>query len=179
MITKIIKANPGTIRKFSALLILGVIWMGTVGCESTSLAFKQNPTKTPIVAQNPEPSLPKPLKNGDFTRSPQRTWEAVNANSNGLDCHGLDLSYEELIERQMQNSVKFDIENWPVVGQLKQGQNFEINLGPAGFGVVYDTKQNPWIYVENLAGENGPSHCFVRANSRFVKPISVKAFNQG
>lgn len=177
MITNIIKANPGTVRKLSALLILGVIWMGTVACESTSLAFKQNPTKTPVVAQNAEPNLPKPLENGDYRRSSQTTWEAVNADSNGLNCHGLDLSYEELIDPR--NSVKFDIQNWPVVGKLKQGQDFEINLGPAGFGVVYDTQQNPWIYVENLAGENGPSHCFVRANSRFVKPISVKAFNQG
>ncbi|MEB3278165.1 MAG: hypothetical protein VKK42_04495 [Lyngbya sp.] len=177
MITKFIKAHPGTVRKFSALLILGVIWIGTVGCESTSLAFKQNPTKTPVVAQNAEPSLPKPLKNGDFTRSSQTTWEAVNANSNGLNCHGLNLSYEELIDPR--NSVKLDIENWPVVGQLKQGQNFEINLGPAGLGMVYDTKQKPWMYVENIVGENGPNHCFVRANSQFVKPISVKAFNQG
>ncbi|ERT04951.1 hypothetical protein M595_5095 [Lyngbya aestuarii BL J] len=177
MITKISKANSSSVRKFSALLILGVIGMGTMACESSSLVFKQNPTKTAIFDQNSEPNLPTTRENGDFIRSSQKTWEAVNANSNGLNCHGLNLSYEELIDPR--NSVKLDIENWPVVGQLKQGQDFEINLGPAGLGMVYDAQQNPWMYVENTRGENGPSNCFVRANRRFVKPISVKAFNQG
>jgi hypothetical protein len=70
------------------------------------------------------------------------------------------------------NQTELNIENWPVVGQLKPGQNFEINLGPAGFGIVYDTKQQPWIYVEKANEAGAPSHCFVRANQRFVQPIS-------
>ncbi len=177
MITKISKANPSSVRKFSTLLMLGVIWMGTMACESSSLVFKQNPTKTAVLDQNPVPSLPQPIENGDYRRSSQTTWEAVDADSNGLNCHGLDLTYEQLIDPR--NSVEFNIGKWPVVGALKQGQDFEINPGPAGFGVVYDTKQNPWMYVENIAGENGPSNCFVRANRRFVQPISVNVFNQG
>ena len=177
MITKIIKANPGTFRKLSAILILGLIWAGTMACESSSLAFKQNPTKTVFLGQNPAQNLPEPLKNGDFSRSSQVTWKAVDADPNGLNCRSLGLTYEELIDPR--NSVTFDIKNWPIIGTLKQGQDFKINLGPAGFGVVYDTDKNPWIYVENTAGDGGPSNCFVRANSRFVKPISVKAFNEG
>ncbi|WP_052331024.1 hypothetical protein [Planktothrix agardhii] len=71
------------------------------------------------------------------------------------------------------NKTELNIENWPVVGKLPAGQDFEINLGPAGFGVVYDTKQQPWIYVEKTDQKAAPSHCFVRANRQFVKPISA------
>ncbi len=72
------------------------------------------------------------------------------------------------------NKTELNIENWPVVGKLTPGQDFEINLGPAGFGVVYDTKQQPWIYVEKTDQTSAPSHCFVRANRQFVQPISAK-----
>jgi hypothetical protein len=71
------------------------------------------------------------------------------------------------------NKTELNIENWPVVGKLPAGQDFEINLGPAGFGVVYDTKQQPWIYVEKTDQTSDPSHCFVRANRQFVQPISA------
>ncbi len=169
MITKITKANYSTVRKSSALFVFGVIWIGTMACESSSFVFKQNPTKMAFVEENPVLNLPEPMQNGDYRRSSHTRWEAVNANSNGVNCRSVNLSYDQLNDPR--NSVKLDIENWPVVGTLKPGQDFEINPGPAGFGVVYDSKQNPWIYIEKTAANGAPSRCFVRANRRFVKPI--------
>ncbi|MDY7021420.1 MAG: hypothetical protein SWJ54_08660 [Cyanobacteriota bacterium] len=173
---KNIKPNLTPIQKLSVLSILGLIWVGTMASTSSSFVFKQNPTKAVWWKQNTVPSLPQPQENGDYRRSPHTTWEAVDPDPNGLNCRSIDLPYEQLIN--LENPITFDIVNWPIVGTLKQGEDFKINLGPAGFGVVYDTRQKPWIYVENTQGEAGPSHCFVRANRRFVKPVSVKAFNQ-
>ncbi|WP_254174363.1 hypothetical protein [Planktothrix pseudagardhii] len=115
--------------------------------------------------------LPQPQANGDYQRSPHSSWEATNPNAQGIDCRMLGNTPYEKLENPS-NKTELNIENWPVVGQLKPGQDFEINLGPAGFGVVYDTKQQPWIYVEKTNETGAPSHCFVRANQRFVQPIS-------
>ena len=130
----------------------------------------QVPVSSGETQQNPL-SLPQPLANGDYQRSPHLSWEAKAPNVQGVDCRMLkNTTYSEL--ENPGNQTELNIENWPVVGQLKPGQNFEMNLGPAGFGIVYDTKQQPWIYVEKANETDAPSHCFVRANQRFVQPIS-------
>jgi len=116
--------------------------------------------------------IPQPRANGDYQRSPHFSWEAAQSNPQGIDCRMLgNTNYSQL--ENPSNKTELNIENWPVVGKLTPGQDFEINLGPAGFGVVYDTKQQPWIYVEKTDQKAAPSHCFVRANRQFVQPISA------
>ncbi|CAC5345253.1 MULTISPECIES: hypothetical protein [Planktothrix] len=117
-------------------------------------------------------SIPQPQANGDYRRSPHSSWKITQSNPQGIDCRMLgNTNYSQL--ENPSNKTELNIENWPVVGKLPAGQDFEINLGPAGFGVVYDTKKQPWIYVEKTDQKAAPSHCFVRANRQFVQPISV------
>ncbi len=128
------------------------------------------PLSSGEIEKNPA-QLPQIQGNGDYQRSPHSSWETTQSNPQGIDCRMLgNTNYSQL--ENPSNKTELNIENWPVVGKLPPGQDFEINLGPAGFGVVYDTKQQPWIYVEKTSQTGTPSHCFVRANQQFVRPIS-------
>jgi hypothetical protein len=67
--------------------------------------------------------------------------------------------------------MRLNIVDWPVVGIFKRGQNFEIELGPAGFGILKDNRNKPWIFVKRSFDKGAPKNCFVRANSSFVRPV--------
>lgn len=119
-----------------------------------------------VISQLP---LPKPRSNGDYPRSPHQNWQTT-PNSQGVECRMLgNITYEQLGDPRNQRAL--NIEAWPIVGRFKPGQAFDIELGAAGFGVVYDTKRQPWIYVEKTDQAGAPSQCFIRANQRFIQPI--------
>jgi hypothetical protein len=113
--------------------------------------------------------LPQPNEQGDYQRTSHRYWEVVDSDPNGLNCRMGKYSIEEI--QNPGSKVELDIDNWPVVGSLKQGQNFEIYLGPSGLGVLYDKQHQPWFFVEKSDAPGTPSNCFVRAHSSFVKPV--------
>jgi hypothetical protein len=113
--------------------------------------------------------LPQPNEQGDYQRTSHRYWEVVDPDPKGLNCRMSEYSIQEI--QNPGSKVELDIDNWPVVGTLKQGDNFEIYLGPSGSGVLYDRQNQPWFFVEKSDDSDPPSNCFVRANSRFVKPI--------
>lgn len=177
--------NTTTFRKIGLISLLGLVWMSAIACQKTPQADNNAvpvaPAAPPSVTnQNsprlPQPDngsmmLPQPQDNGDFTRSTHVTWEVTDPDPDGLNCRmAEDLSnYDQLLAQQGQ--VVLNIKNWPVVGTLKQGQDFVINPGPAGFGVVYDSENQPWMYVERTDEEGAVTNCFVRANSSFVQPI--------
>jgi len=149
--------------------------LGKGGLSSHSLNNEGLSSDSPLLTKGGTQggSILQPQANGDYRRSPHSSWKATNPNPQGIDCRMLgNTTYSQL--ENPSNKTELNIENWPVVGKLSAGQDFEINLGPAGFGVVYDTKQQPWIYVEKTDQTAAPSHCFVRANQQFVQPISAK-----
>jgi hypothetical protein len=37
-----------------------------------------------------------------------------------------------------------------------------------------DQKNQPWFFVQKSYDQDAPSNCFVRANSRFVKPVQPR-----
>ena len=114
--------------------------------------------------------LPTPRSNGDYPRSLHQNWQVTPPNTQGVECRMLaNTTYEQLADPQ--NKQRLNIGNWPIVGRFQPGQTFDSELGPAGFGVVYDTKRQPWIYVEKTDQQGAPSQCFIRANQRFVQPI--------
>ncbi|MGL6140101.1 MAG: hypothetical protein ACRC2M_22600 [Planktothrix sp.] len=161
-------------------LVLTGMGVRAIACQNSLNAPSQVPldngglsSESPVTkTQTEEGSIPQPRANGDYQRSPHSSWETTQSNPQGIDCRMLgNTNYSEL--ENPSNKTELNIENWPVVGKLTPGQDFEINLGPAGFGVVYDTKKQPWIYVEKTDQKAAPSHCFVRANRQFVQPISV------
>ncbi|MGC9526603.1 MAG: hypothetical protein ACP5D7_13800 [Limnospira sp.] len=191
--------NYPTLRKLGLLAFLGIVGIGAIACENlprTETEPARNdavpvaPAGSPPAIEErislPQPDenrpLPQPGEGGDFSRSSHRTWEVVDPDPQGLNCRmieGID-SYDELLARDMgDQNFTFDIGNWPVVGTLEQGQDFQIELGPAGFGVIYDTEERPWIYVERTDETGAPSNCFVRANSSFVQPIPTPGGSLG
>lgn len=137
---------------------------------TASATQKPSPTTpTSQVNQAPQSELPKPNAQGDYQRTSHKYWQIVDPSGKGVTCRMGKSSIEQI--QTPGNSVTLDIANWPVIGTFKQGQNFEINSGPAGFGVLPDDKRQPWIYVEKSAVQGAPSKCFVRANSSSVKPV--------
>lgn len=184
---KIIKLPWSCLKPLSFGLLVGAVALSSVACQDTTAQIEEQPitaapASVPQAAPQgiPQPAipgpvtqaqLPQPKANGDFARSTHTTWEAVDQDPEGLNCRMTNATYDQIIDPG--SKITLDIGNWPVVGTLKAGQDFEISLGPAGFGVVYDTQQQPWIYVEETKIEGAPSGCFVRANNRFVQPIPL------
>lgn len=140
---------------------------------ATTTTAKPSPTTATSQAnQSPENNLPKPNAKGDYSRTYHKFWQIVDTSGKGVSCRMGKATIEEIQTPEF--SGVLDISSWPVIGNFKQGQSFEINLGPAGFGILPDTKKEPWIFVEKTSEQGTPTKCFVRANSSFVKPISPK-----
>ncbi|MGL5059308.1 MAG: hypothetical protein ACRC62_04935 [Microcoleus sp.] len=132
---------------------------------SNSEANKQqsNPQTTPKV------ELPQPNAQGDYQKTRHRYWQVVDPDPSGLNCRMGNYSIQEI--QNPGSDVVLDIDNWPVVGVLKQGQKFEISLGPSGSGVLYDEQNQAWFFIEATSDPDAPSNCFVRANSKFIQPV--------
>jgi hypothetical protein len=128
---------------------------------------QERPDSGPVPVA-PQGTLPQPLENGNFPRSPHTAWEAIDPDPAGLNCRMADIGEEEL----QSNTEPPDIRNWPVVATLERGQDFQTLPGPAGLGVVFDRQQQPWLYVKTTDEGGEATTCFVRANSSFVRPIA-------
>ena len=120
----------------------------------------------------PQPELPQPNERGEYQRTSHRYWQVVDSDPNGLNCRMGTHSIQEI--ENPGSKVDLNIGSWPVVGTLKQGEEFEIYLGPSGLGVLYDKQHQPWFFVEKSEGIGGPRNCFVRARSSFVQPVQPK-----
>lgn len=117
-----------------------------------------------------QPSLPTPNKQtGDYSRSSHRYWQVVDSDAKGLNCRMGPYTKNQIYDAS--STIKMDIFNWRVIGKLKRGLTFENELGPAGFGIVYDTQRKPWMFVDKVSAKGAPNQCFVRANSQYIKPV--------
>jgi len=68
----------------------------------------------------------------------------------------------ELFERN-----KHNVSQWPVVTAFRRGQRLQAVTGNNGNQImIADSQGKPWLPVSTDKG-----NCFVRANSRFIKPI--------
>lgn len=159
--------KPRILNVSLGLLLTGMVMSGADFPLLSSSSVAATPLdSSSLISQLP---LPKPRSNGDYPRSPHQSWQTT-PNSQGVACRMLgNFTYEQLADPRNQRAL--NIEAWPIVGRFQAGQSFNIELGPAGFGVVYDTKRQPWIYVEKTNQAGAPSQCFIRANQRFVEPI--------
>lgn len=141
---------------FRRVLALFVVSSITALC-ATALAQEQS-------------GLPIPdKKTGDYARASHKYWQVVDPDPKGLNCRMGSYTKEQIYNAS--NTIKMDIFNWRVVGTLKREQSFENELGPAGFGIIYDTQKKPWMFVDKVYAKGAPKHCFVRANSKYIKPV--------
>ena len=137
----------------------------------TTSPTSPSPT-TSSTSPSPEAELPKPNEKGEYQRTSHKYWQVTDSDPTGLNCRMGKSSIEQI--QDPGSNITLDIGNWSVVGTFKQGQTFEIDLGPAGFGIVNDTQKQPWFYVTKSSDASAPSKCFIRANSSFIKPVQPK-----
>ena len=61
-----------------------------------------------------------------------------------------------------------------IVRQFRQGQVLQANVGRGGSDEVLrnakDADGKPWMWVRSAAGQN--YHCYVRANRKYITPVS-------
>ncbi|MBE9094175.1 hypothetical protein [Tychonema sp. LEGE 07203] len=124
-------------------------------------------------------AIPVANQQGDYPVPPPRTrgnrqvnWVVVDPDSQGLNCRmaqrfrsisvdGINAP-DELFERN-----KHNVSQWPVVTTFRRGQRLQAVTGNnANQIMISDTQGKPWLPVLTDKG-----NCFVRANSRFIKPI--------
>lgn len=124
-------------------------------------------------------AIPVANKQGDYPVPPARqrgnrqvNWLVVDSDSKGLNCRmaqrfrsisvdGLDAP-AELFERN-----KHNVSQWPVVTAFRRGERLQAVTGNnANQIMIADSQGKPWLPVSTDKG-----NCFVRANSRFIKPI--------
>ncbi|MEG4836855.1 hypothetical protein [Microcoleus sp. B9-D4] len=124
-------------------------------------------------------AVPVANKQGDYPVPPARqrgnrqvNWVVVDSDSQGLNCRmaqrfrsisvdGLDAP-AELFERN-----KHNVSQWPVVTAFRRGKRLQAVTGNnANQIMISDSHGKPWLPISTDKG-----NCFVRANSRFIKPI--------
>lgn len=112
-------------------------------------------------------SLPQSDRNGDYRRSGHSTWVVVDPDANGLNCR-----WSRQMPREWYSPgarlPRMDVVNWPVVRRFRTGTVLTANLTPAGFEIMYDNRNLPWLKVS--IGSNDQI-CLVRANRQFVRPV--------
>lgn len=117
----------------------------------------------------PQAQMPQPNERGEYTRTSHRYWQVVDPDPNGLNCRMGPHSIREI--ENPGSKIDLNIGSWPVVGTLKEGEKFEIYLGPSGLGVLYDDRDRPWFFVQKSENIDGPGNGFVRAHSSLVQPV--------
>jgi serine/threonine-protein kinase len=120
----------------------------------------------PVQAQFPQPDA-----DGDYRRVNHHHWEVVDPDPNGLNCRMPDgCTYDDIMGYSCPGFTG-DYLDYPIRGTLQVGQRFRGFFSNVG-GTFQDNRGLPWVFVgENYDGNT--RGCFVRANSNFVKPISL------
>ena len=118
---------------------------------------------------NPQGDYPGPVRQRG---NRQVNWVVVDSDSQGLNCRmaqrfrsvsvdGVDAP-DELFERN-----KHNVSQWPVVTTFRRGKRLQAVTGNnANQIMIADSQGKPWLPISTDKG-----NCFVRANSRFIKPI--------
>lgn len=124
-------------------------------------------------------AIPVANQQGDYPMPPVRArgnrqvnWVVVDSDSQGLNCRmaqrfqsisvdGIDAPNELFVRN------KHNVSQWAVVTTFRRGQRLQAVTGNnANQIMIADTQGKPWLPISTEKG-----NCFVRANSRFIKPI--------
>ena len=124
-------------------------------------------------------ALPVANQQGDYTGllarqrgNRQVNWVVVDSDSQGLNCRMAQrfrsISVDALdAPDELFAKNKHNVSQWPVVTTFRRGQRLEAVTGNnANQIMIADSQGKPWLPVLT-----GKANCFVRANSRFVKPV--------
>ena len=117
---------------------------------------------------SPSQSLPVADANGNYGRTNHQIWRVVDSDPGGLNCRWS----ASMPTDWYSPSTQFPDQNfgqWQVVRTFSVGTTLTANLAPAGFALLYDEQQKPWLKVS--IGKN-EQICLVRANAAYIRPIA-------
>lgn len=116
---------------------------------------------------------PQPDASGNFGRTPHKAW-VVTDSSGALNCR-MDASWHDA---WYANPMELDAEPFGLfesVSQFPRGARLEAEFNLMGSSVWADVDGKSWLGVKLQSGEDRSgqnlSFCFVRANSRYVRPV--------
>lgn len=176
-------------KRWRAIALSPIFILGLVGCgasispgdspsatapPTTAQPSPQHTTIPPQVERSPildNPVPPDPLPgvndNGDYQKTSYRSWVVDDPDPAGLNCRWSD----ELPAEWYSPATPYprmNVNEWPIVRQFPTGTELQANITPAGFALMYDENQAPWLKVN--IGEHDEI-CLVRANTAYIEPI--------
>lgn len=126
----------------------------------------------------PASATPVPNHQGDYIGSTTlgyKTWEVVDTDPHGLNCRMMQEVQPMILDAMdlplaLEQDYQQDIVNWNVVFSFKQGARLNAVIGNGRFNQIMrmDDRGRPWLGIRTGKGD-----CFVRANSRFVRPVGA------
>jgi len=116
-----------------------------------------------------EEELPLPDENGNYCGgTTHRHWIVVDKDFNGLNGRLAD-NFPKDWEDPRSLWPGGNIGQWPVVHRFYPGSILNACMGNRGIIFLNDDNGNPWIMISVSMDEV----CFVRANSKYIKPVRV------
>lgn len=115
--------------------------------------------------------IPKADKNGDYIIRGYSYWQVVDEDPAGLNGR-LSKDHPFLWYSPGCQYKKDKIYNWSVIRRFKKGTILPADLSPAGFCISMDDRGKPWVRV-SIDTEPGGIICYVRANSKFIRPVKL------
>lgn len=176
-----------TRNQWRAIALHPILILGLVGCgsrtvdsslvtETSTAAQPSSQTLSTVPQTERSPILDNPVSpdpipvanaNGDYPRTSYRRWVVVDPDPAGLNCRWSN----ELPAEWYSPATPYprmNVNEWPIVRQLPTGTELQANITPAGFALMYDENQAPWLKVS--IGEHDEI-CLVRANTAYVQPL--------
>ena len=111
---------------------------------------------------------PKPFSGGDYWVRNENTWTEWEVTCNELSGHLSPAWPANDEEPGALLNLDWRMGGWPVVIKFPKGQHLRARPDSVGGSMWKDFDGNTWLRVENGDGQ----FCFVRANSRFLKPVA-------
>lgn len=131
-----------------------------------------------LVSLGNPPASATPVLNrqGDYVGSTSMgymKWEVVDSDPRGLNCR-MKQEFQPVILDSMDlpdgllKDYTADILSWNVVFSFSPGERLNAVIGNGRFNQIMrmDKQGRPWLGIRTWKGD-----CFVRANSRFVRPV--------
>ncbi|HEY9838792.1 MAG TPA: hypothetical protein V6D27_18055 [Vampirovibrionales bacterium] len=177
--------NRARFKPLGLSLLLALFTLSIVSCTTSSQSPQSptvNPTSPPIQddrgSDTPDETpaiatsvLPQTNAQGDYTgKSNHINWRVVDPDSNGLNCRMGDQPIDQVWNP---SAGALNIGSWPVTGTLPPDSTFQAALSPGGFVLTFDSNNQPWIFVESSNGPEQTSNCFIRANTKYIEPLTT------
>ncbi len=128
-------------------------------------------------------AVPVANQQGDYTGllarqrgNLQANWVVVDSDSQGLNCRmaqrfrSVEINAHNIADEVFARN-KHNVSQWPILTTFQRGERLRAVGGNLNNQMmIADIQGKPWLPIVTKQG-----YCFVRANSRFVKPIREDA----